>query len=244
MSALAGRRLALVLAHPDDETFGMGATVAHCAHEGVDVSLFCATDGDAGKSSVPVTSPAELAMLRRNELISAAHLLGIREIVTKGHPDKGLSALDPEQLVGDVVAFLRAMQPDVVITFGPEGAPTGHPDHRAISRATTMAFFLAALPTEYPDAGAPHRAARLYYATFAPPKPGAELQRLGLPPTVRIDARAWNERKREAFQAHVTQSLHRARFEEIAMTDEEWFTLASGVPQVDEVAGDLFEGIA
>lgn len=243
MKASNGRRLALVFAHPDDETFAVGATVARYAHEGADISLFCATDGNAGKSSVPVSSPDELAQLRRNELISAAHLLGIREVIARGHADKGLGTMDAEQLIGDVVGFLRAVQPEVVVTFGPEGAPTGHPDHRAISRATTAAFFLAALPTEFPEQGMPHRAARLYYVTFPPPAPEAELQRLGLPATARIDARAWLARKREAFLMHATQRLHEPRFAELALTDEEWFTLAAGVPQDDDVVADLFDGI-
>ena len=244
MSAHAGRRLALVFAHPDDETFAVGATVARYAHEGVHIALFCATDGNAGSSSsVPVSSPEELATIRRNELLSAARHLGIRDVVTAGHPDKGLAALDPEALTGDIVAFLRHAQPDVVITFGPEGAPTGHPDHRALSRAATAAFFLAALPTEFPQAGTPHRAARLYYATFYPPKPDAELQRVGLPPTARLDARPWLPRKREAFLVHATQRVHQPRFEELAATDEEWYTLASGIPQLDDVTRDLFEGL-
>lgn len=244
MSAHAGRRMALIFAHPDDETFAVGATVARYAHEGVEISLFCATDGNAGRTSdVPVNSPEELATVRRNEVISAARYLGIREVETPGLPDKGLAALDPEVLTGEIVAFLREHRPDVVITFGPEGAPTGHPDHRAISRAATMAFFLAGLPNEYAEAGIPHRAARLYYHTFYPPKPGAELQRVGLPPTARLDARPWHKQKRGAFLAHATQRVHQPRFEELAMTDEEWFTLASGIPQVDETCNDLFEGL-
>lgn len=244
MSHAGDRRLALVFAHPDDETFATGATIARHAHDGVKICLFCATDGNAGKSSaVPVSSPEELGAIRRNELISAARLLGIRDVETRGYPDKGLAAVDVERLVEDIVRFLRAAQPHVVVTFGPEGAPTGHPDHRAISRATTAAFFLAGLPTEYPEAGAPHRAARLYYATFHPPRPGAELQRIGLPPTARVDARPWNRRKREAFLLHATQRTHEARFEELAFRDEEWFTLASGIPQPDDVIADLFEGL-
>lgn len=244
MSRLAGRRLAFVFAHPDDETFAVGATIARYAHEGVHVSLFCATDGSAGKSSdVPVSSVEELGTLRRNELHIAASVLGIRDVFTPGHADKGLAALDPEALVGDVVAFLRETRPDVVVTFGPEGAPTGHPDHRAISRATSAAFFLAALPTEFPERGQPHRAARLYYATYRPPAPDAELQRLGLPPTARLDARPWLARKREAFRAHVTQRMHEHRFESLAVADEEWFTLASGTPQLEEPCDDLFENL-
>lgn len=244
MSRNRGRRLAAVFAHPDDETFATGATLARYAHDGVHVSLFCATDGGAGQcSDVPVASPQELAGIRRNELHAAARHLGIRDVTPAGHPDKGLATLDPDVLIGDIVRFLRRTQPDVVVTFGPEGAPTGHTDHRAVSRAATAAFFLAALPTEYEGGGVPHRAARLYYTTFYPPLPGARLQRVGLPPTARLDARRWEHWKRDAFMLHATQRVHLGTFEEIAVTDEEWFTLASGVPQPDDVVDDLFDGL-
>lgn len=244
MSAHRGHRLAAVFAHPDDETFAIGATLARYAHAGVHLALYCATDGGAGQASdVPLGTPAELGAIRRNELYAAARHLGVRDVTVGGHADKGLAALDPELLVADIVAFLRRAQPTVVITFGPEGAPTGHPDHRAISRAATAAFFLAALPTEYEGTGVPHRAARLYYTTYHPPRPGARLQRVGLPATARLDARPWQHWKRDAFQLHATQRVHQATFEEIALTDEEWFALASGAPQVDDVADDLFDGL-
>ena len=244
MSRHRGRRLAAVFSHPDDETFATGATIARYAHAGAEIALFCATDGAAGKSSaIPVGSPEELASIRRNELHAAARHLGVRDVTACGHPDKGLSAMDAEALIGDIVRFLRRVQPEVVITFGPEGAPTGHADHRAISRAATAAFFLAALPTEYEGTGQPHRAARLYYTTYRQPRPGARLQRLGLPPTARLDARPWERRKREAFMLHATQRVHQGTFEEIALTDEEWFTLASGTTQGDDVVDDLFENL-
>lgn len=244
MRVHSGRRIAAVFAHPDDETFATGATFASYAKAGVEIALFCATDGAAGKSSgVPVGSQEELGAIRRNELHAAARHLGIRDVTAAGHPDQGLAGIDADVLIGQVVGFLRRVQPDIVVTFGPEGAPTGHVDHRAISRAATAAFFLAALPTEFEGSGQPHRAARLFYTTFYPPRRGARLQRVGLPPTARLDARPWNERKREAFMLHATQRVHQDTFEEIALTNEEWFALASGIPQPEDVIDDLFDGI-
>src|SRR3712207_5877735 len=171
MPSIAG-----VFAHPDDETFSIGGTIAKYAARGVRWDLFCATDGDAGRSSgVPVGSREELGALRRNELIAAARLLGVRgEIVARGYPDGGVAEVQPDQLVGDVVQFLRDTRPDVVVTFGPEGAPNAHRDHRAISRAATAAFFLAAAPTAYPEQQrAPQGAARLFSVSWAPPGPGS-----------------------------------------------------------------------
>jgi LmbE family N-acetylglucosaminyl deacetylase len=235
--------LALVFAHPDDETFATGGTLARYAAAGVPWDLFCATDGDAGKSSIPVASREELGALRRNELRLATRRLGVREVACAGHPDGALGGVDVDHLVGEIVGFLRRARPAVVLTFGPEGAPTGHRDHKAISRAATAAFFLSGQRTSYPDAGAPHAPRRLYYVSWPPPPPEAELQLLGLPATAIIDVRDFLPTKREAFLLHATQRQHEARFTELGMTETERYALASGAAQPREIVEDLFEGL-
>lgn len=238
------RTLAAVFAHPDDETFATGGTLARHAAAGGTWDLFCATDGDAGKSSgIPVASREELAALRRNELHLAARLLGARRVVLAGHRDGALREVDDDRLVGEIVRFLRASRPDVVVTFGPEGAPTGHRDHKAISRAATTAFFLAGVRRAYPEAGAPHAPRRLWYLTFPEPAPEAELQVEGLPATAAIDVRDFLDTKREAYRLHATQRQHEARFVELALFDRELYALASGVAQPRAVVEDLFEGL-
>lgn len=160
------------------------------------------------------------------------------------HDDGRLAAADQEALIGALVRAIRTHRADVVITFGPEGAPTRHRDHRVISRAATAAFFLAALATEYPDDGlAPHAARRLYYTSWPDPSPGAELPARAVPLTAMLDVRPWLETKRRAFMAHATQRDHLARFEELAMSGEEWFALAAGAPQPAPVVNDLFAGL-
>jgi LmbE family N-acetylglucosaminyl deacetylase len=239
-------RLACVFAHPDDETFAVGGTLAKLAARGDQVDLFCATDGDAGKSSgIPVSSRSELGALRRSELTIAAQLLGIRSLATPGHPDGGLREVDQDRLVGEIVYFIRRCRPEVVLTFGPEGAPTRHRDHRAISRAATAAYFLAPLATEYGEQSrevAVHHAARLYYCAWEPPPPDAELATLSTPFTCRVDVAPWVARKRGAFEAHRSQHQHRARFE-TTTTDIECYTLASGTAQPRAITEDLFEGL-
>jgi LmbE family N-acetylglucosaminyl deacetylase len=240
------QRISAIFAHPDDESFSIGGTIARYAKLGVRWDLFCATDGDAGRSSaVPVASREELAALRRNELIAAARLLGVRgEIVARGYPDGALAQVDPDRLVGDIVEFLRDVKPDVVITFGPEGAPNTHRDHRAIARAATAAFYLAALPTAYPEQERPtHAAARLFYLTWPPPGQGSPYTVHGVPATVRIDVRRELEAKRSAFLVHATQRELMDRFELLALTDEEWYALAAGRPQPRETITDLFDGL-
>ena len=138
------------------------------------------------------------------------------------------------------------VRPDTVLTFGPEGAPTQHRDHRAIARAATAAFFLAQLPTEYGEQSreaSPHRAARLYYCAWEPPAPDAELAALSVPLTCRVSVEPFLAKKGEAFELHVTQHQHRARFEQVAMRDFECYALAAGVPQPRQITDDLFEGL-
>jgi len=241
------RRLGCVFAHPDDETFAAGGTIAKFTVGGDRVDLFCATDGDAGKSSgIPVPSRAELGARRRIELTTATRILGIASLSTPGHGDGVLGEVNPDRLIGEIVYFLRRCQPEVVVTFGPEGAPTQHRDHRAISRAATAAFFLAALETEYADQlreVAPHRAARLYYCGWDPPVRSAELMTLSVAVTCRVDVSDHLSAKRESFLAHESQRQHQSRFEELAMKATEGFALAAGTPQPRSVTESLLEGL-
>jgi LmbE family N-acetylglucosaminyl deacetylase len=237
-------RLACVFAHPDDETFSVGGMLAKLAEAGTRSALFCATDGDAGRSSgIPVASRAELGAIRRAELAAAARILGIASLSTPGHGDGLLRDVDPERLIGGIVLFLRTHRPQVVVTFGPEGAPNGHRDHRAISRAATAAFFLSGLATEFPEhlrEVSPHRAARLYYCAW---DPETEPRLLSVPLTARVDVASFRDRKRDAFLAHASQREHQARFETVALKDSECFALAAGEPQPRAVVEDLFEGL-
>lgn len=240
--------LACIFAHPDDETFSSAATLAGYAARGVACSLLCATDGDAGRSSgVAVGSREELGRARRAELHRAAALLGVSSIRSLGLPDGGLPRVDAEALLCEIVRFLREQRPRVVVTFGPEGGPNAHRDHRVISRLATAAFFLAGLPSAWPDqldggALAPHAARRLYYVSWQPPAPDDGVPH-AVPLTARIDARRWAGTKRAAFDTHRTQLTLRDTFESVAMTASEDYALAAGEPQPRPIVEDLFEGL-
>lgn len=247
-SRLSVKVLTGIYAHPDDETFSGGGTYARYAAAGVRCTIYCATDGDAGKTSgLRIASKQELGALRRKEMAAAARILGIQSVEFPGHPDGGLKGIDQDTLIGEIVKHLRRERPHVVITFGPEGAPNTHPDHKVISRAATAAFFLASNETAYAnhmrEGLAPHAPARLFYVAWPTPEPGAVLTVHGVPATVRIDVRKFREQENEAWRAHASQQALQQRFDETAATDEELFAFAAGTPQPKATIDDLFAGL-
>jgi LmbE family N-acetylglucosaminyl deacetylase len=242
------RSLTALFAHPDDETFAIGGTLARYAGDGVRCSLYCATDGDAGRSSgIPVSSRAELGVIRRAELEAACAALGVSTLERGGFPDGALAAADPDRVMSDIVALLRRERPQVVLTFGPEGAPTGHLDHKAICRLATSAVLLAGTTTAFPEqleAGlTPHRPQRLCYVTWPVPAPGEAPRKEGQPRQLCIPVAPWHPRKLDAFFAHRTQLDHEAYFRREAMPATEDYFVALGTP-APSGADDLFAGLS
>ena len=142
-------KLLVVVAHPDDETFGTGSVIARAAAEGADVVVCCATRGELGEAR-PGSVPAglDLADVRESELREAAALLGARQVRLLSFDDSGWDGdCSPASLVGGpldrVAAEVRQVlldeQPDVVVTLDPTGGD-GHRDHVRIAEATTIAF--------------------------------------------------------------------------------------------------------
>ena len=175
MSSRSGRRLMAVLAHPDDESLGFGGTLARYASEGADVFLVTATRGDAGRfrgyrvGEREHPGPEALARIREAELRSAAEALGVRDVALLGYPDGRLDVADPREATLRIVGQLRRHRPEVVVTFGPDGA-YGHPDHIAIAQLTTAAIMAAAdsqFVSDGKDEGAsPHSVSKLYYLAW------------------------------------------------------------------------------
>ena len=158
-------KLLAILAHPDDESLGLGSTLAKYAAEGVETHLICATKGERGWIGDAKDDPgeAEMARVREQELLRAAKTLGIREVHFLGYIDGDLDQADPNQAAERISALIRGIRPHVVITFGPDGA-TGHPDHVAISQYATAACLLAADPLQAGSHGLPaHRVSKFYY---------------------------------------------------------------------------------
>lgn len=171
------RRLLAVFAHPDDESFGPGATLAKYAREGVQVHVCTVTDGAAG---VPEADPLIVARLRRQELECACQVLGVRlHMLSYGdsgmegspwnkHPTS-LYQANLDQVARDVVRVMRSVRPHVVLAPDPTGGYF-HPDHIRVNHAVRRALARVGDPSAYPTLAAegyePWQPARLYYTVI------------------------------------------------------------------------------
>ncbi len=164
-----------VLAHPDDESFGMGGTLALYASRGVDVHLVCATRGEVGEVAPELLKGFDsIAQLRESELRCAAgalglagvHFLNYRDSGMPGSPDnshpQALAAQPLDEVAAKVVRYIRELKPQVVLTFDPIGGYR-HPDHIAIQRATVRAFEQAGNPDFAADSPPVFSPERLYF---------------------------------------------------------------------------------
>ncbi|MEO6911901.1 MAG: PIG-L family deacetylase, partial [Edaphobacter sp.] len=129
-----------VAAHPDDECFAFGGALALAADRGIETSLICLTDGQAGSYRGDATSGEELGEMRRREFAAACKVLGITRHELLDYQDGKLVSVDFSKAAGQLVERMRQSQPDVVITFGGDGGLNIHPDHMMVSMLTTAAF--------------------------------------------------------------------------------------------------------
>jgi LmbE family N-acetylglucosaminyl deacetylase len=174
MTAREPLRLCCVGAHPDDETLGMGGTLAKYAAEGVETCVVTATRGQRGRyrDGRDNPGPEALGRIREAELRAAARVLGVREVSFLDYWDKDLDRADPREVIEALVAHLRRLRPHVVATFAPDGA-YGHPDHIAISQFASAAVVAAADAAFVPAGGkgdGAHRVSKLYYMAWSAPK--------------------------------------------------------------------------
>jgi LmbE family N-acetylglucosaminyl deacetylase len=157
----------VITAHPDDEALGLGGTIARYAADGVAVSLITATRGDRGRwHGLPLGQQGHpgaeaVATAREAELRRAAAVLGVQHLEVMDYGDGQLDRSDRHDIVRRLARQIRAMRPDVIVTFGPDGA-YGHPDHIAISQFVCAAV-VAAATTAPGYAEAPHMVSKLYF---------------------------------------------------------------------------------
>jgi N-acetyl-1-D-myo-inositol-2-amino-2-deoxy-alpha-D-glucopyranoside deacetylase len=172
------RKLLFVGAHPDDETFGVGGTLAKYAAEGVKVYYACATRGEVGEVDPQYMKGfATAGDVRWSELKCAAKIIGLQAVFHLGYRDSGmegstdnkhpmaLTAAPVEEVAGRIVKLIREIGPQVVITFDPIGGYR-HPDHIAVHNATVEAFREAGEQSKYPVYGPPFSPQKLYFHLF------------------------------------------------------------------------------
>lgn len=234
MTMEPGLDILFIYAHPDDESFGNGGTLAWADATGLSVGVICATRGEAGEISDPSLGPASmLGAIRERELRSAMNLAGVGTLRLLGYRDSGMVGTpeneDPrslvqanqEALLADVVFQIRDLRPRIVVTFGPDGG-YGHPDHIRIGAAATEGAEIAGSDA-LPWLGAPWRVDSLYWASICREDIQVvaahghpyfsrltedELNTIGTPKaeiTHVFDLRPYADRKLEIMLSHPTQ---------------------------------------
>lgn len=263
--------LLAVFAHPDDEAFGTGGTLAKYAAEGCEVYLVTATRGEAGGIALPaLATPASLPAVRERELRCACQSYGIHPPIFLDYLDGQLPIVHQGQAVGKLVRIIRDLRPQVLITFGPEGI-YGHYDHLAVHRWATAAYELAADPDCFPDCAPcqPHQISKLYQRVLhqeslqarsdsgqraAVLMDGVPFPFVGYPAseiTTLVDVTPFAEQKRQGILCHGTQVGADSRFavEAEEVLADPWFRCetfrlaASTVGWPEGVENDLLAGL-
>lgn len=162
-------------AHPDDESFGIGSTLAQYAIAGVKIYYVCSTGGEVGTVAPEhLKRHGTIEKLRVAELRCAAQVLDLAGVFYLGYRDSGMRgsadnkhpdslAMAPmEEVAERAVKIIREIKPDVVITHDASGG-YGHPDHIATHNAIVKAFYAVGNPRQYPEAGAVFQPRKLYF---------------------------------------------------------------------------------
>lgn len=244
-------RLLCFTAHPDDEAGGFGGTLLHYATRGVETHVICLTPGQAATHRGGAETDEELAVARRLEFEESCKLLRIGHGEVLDYPDGGLDQLDFQSVVADLTRRVRQIRPHVIMTMGPEGAVTAHPDHSMVSIFATMAFHWAGRSNRFPgqlqNGGlSVHQTQKLYFATALFTMP--DRQPVSLPPaTAIIDlSPAELEAKIAAFKSHTSQAPLFAFFEATIRKRgrlEAFHLAAASTPRRIETETDLFAGV-
>lgn len=251
-------RVLCMLAHPDDETFGPGGTIAKYADRGYEMFLATATKGEAGMlGDPPVATRENVGDVRALELACAARTLGIKEIFFMGFIDGKLVETPVASIVERAVYAIRKYRPHVIISFGPTGI-SGHPDHILMSEVSRLCFRKSAESDYCPEHRqngnlTPWQAMKLYH--FEIPEKYLKERNVnlsGVPMediTTVIDTSDYVDKKIRAFHCHKTQIkdieriLSRPNYREF--TKNEYYVLAdvAGVETPSFPESDLFQGI-
>ncbi len=234
------RCLLTVHAHPDDEASKGAGTVARCHAEGVRTVLVCCTGGEEGDILNPAMDTPDvrrrLPEVRREELQRSAAIIGYDEVVMLGYRDSGMpgseandnpasfARAETDEAVERLVAVIRRVRPQVVITYAEEQSEYPHPDHLRVHEISMAAWEAAGDADRFPQAGPPFAPLKLYYTMWPRQRMRAMHEKfleLGLPSpfdekwlarlrrddpiSTSIDLTGFEDVRAEALKAHATQ---------------------------------------
>jgi LmbE family N-acetylglucosaminyl deacetylase len=268
--SMTSLKLLAVFPHPDDETLGLGGALAKYGSEGVDTHLVCATRGERGwfDSQGPNPGLQGVGRIREAELRCAAGHLGLKEVSCLDYTDGDVDRADPQEIIRTLSAHIRRIRPQVMVTFGPDGA-YGHPDHIALSQFTNAAIVCAADGSYEDPGGLPaFRVSKFYYMVdpqelvaaaiklfggISMEVDGVTRRHLAWPDweiTTRFDTRPYMATVYKAMHCHKSQLDGYGPLAGLPVQELEWFfgqatfyrvfSLVNGGRQVET---DLFEGL-
>ena len=242
-----GKRMLCVFAHPDDECYGPGGTIAHYALLGVEISILMFTCGEAGSIGVSrELERDELCRRRSKEFAASCSALGVAGYRIVGAPDKAVNAMAERAAIDEIHREMDSLGPHVVLTFHYRGV-SSHPDHIAVTSYLEKAFDEAAVagapgPLKLYEWGIPEEKSRLYDRPNLAATPDHEVHARITP------SREAMERKISAIERHCTQydfylSLQE-KFDYRTNSSPECFTLRrTRLPRTDDAETDLFVGM-
>ena len=274
-----------VHAHPDDEASKGAGTIAKYHAAGVHTVLVTCTGGEEGDILNPIMDTpevrADIAGVRRRELDQAAEIIGYDEVVLLGYRDSGMPGSkansDPRAFAAHplaetlerLVAEIRRVRPQVVITYGDDHEHYPHPDHIRVHDISVAAFDVSGDARAFPAAGEPFQPLKLYYSVWSRArilKTHAKFLELGMESpfdeswldrpgdddkiTTSIDLTGFEDIRRLALLAHATQVDPKSKYwfglpPEIMMTihPQDDYVLARSLVETELPEDDLFAGV-
>ncbi|MFZ5845419.1 MAG: PIG-L deacetylase family protein [Patescibacteria group bacterium] len=239
------KKILLVFAHPNDESFAVGGSAAKYARAGWQVDLLCATRGETGaQPPFEKLAGAALGQIRERELAEAGEILGINSITVLDYQDGTLSRQNPGELEDKIFRRMQELSPAVVVTFDTTGAGN-HPDHIKVSYATTFAFQKYAAQSAQQGELEP----KLYYVCLPESVAGYLREQRVIPPesfgkpwkgvpdklvSTIIDIKRAAALKKRALRSYRTQTADVARFlgfPKNPLLSQEYFVLRQQGPR-------------
>lgn len=185
------KHVLVILAHPDDESFGTAGTIINYTDNGTPVTYICMTLGEMGRNlgNPPLATRESLPELRAKELDNAAKVLGC-DVIKLGYRDKTLEFMDEDKVATQLRGYIEKFDPSLVITFYPPYAV--HADHNACGRMAIKA--VGSIEAS--------KRPKLHLVAFS-----NDCKDFIGEPDVVHDIKKYAKRKLEAIKAHQSQSM-------------------------------------